>query len=62
MPEAAAMRFLHGVVGMTQLADKLKQEFPDDADWIMEEVRLCARVGVGVGLLMLSSAIPGPAP
>jgi hypothetical protein len=41
MPEAETMRFLHGVVGLTELADKVKQKFPDDADRLMEKVCLC---------------------
>ena len=41
MPEAEAMRFLHGVVDMTEVADKLKQKFPDIT---MENVSFCACV------------------
>ena len=35
------MRFLHGVVDMDEVADKLKQKFPDEA---MEKVSFCACV------------------
>ena len=44
MHEAEAMRFLHGVVDMTDLADKLTQKFPEDAGGLIEEVRLCVYV------------------
>jgi len=46
MPEAEAMRFLHGIVDMAQLAGKLKQKLPDDADRLVEEVCLFAGVGI----------------
>ena len=48
MPEAEAMRFLHGVVDMAELADKLKKRFLDNGDMLVEEVRLCVCVCVCV--------------
>ena len=51
MSEVEAMRFLHDVVDVSQLEDKLKQNFPGDGDKVVEEVHLlCARVfGCRVG-------------
>ena len=47
MPEAEAMRFLHGVVDMTEVADKLKQKFQDEAvDRLVEKVSFCGSVCV----------------
>ena len=42
------MRFLHGVVDMAELADKLKKRFPDNGDMLVEEVRLYVCVCVCV--------------
>ena len=41
MPEAEAMRFLHGVVSTVVLASMLKLKFPKDAHTLMEEVCIC---------------------
>ena len=45
MSEVESMRFLHNVVDMKQLSDKLKRKFPDEANLLVEKVRVCgARV------------------
>ena len=49
MPEVEAMRFLHDVVDVSQLEGKLKQNFPGDGEKVVEEVRLCVCVCLGVG-------------
>ena len=46
------MRFLHGVVDMAELADKLKKKFPDNGDMLVEEVCLCVCVCVCVCVLV----------
>ena len=54
MPEAEAMRFLHGVVDMVALAAKLKQKFPKDANGLMICVRMlvCLRAYVRAHMLI----------
>ena len=40
MSAAATTRFLHDVVDMDHLSDKLKREFPDDASVLVEKVHV----------------------
>ena len=45
MPEAEAMRLLHGVVDTAELVDKIKRKFPDEDkdNVVVDKVRPCAR-------------------
>ena len=40
MPEVEAMRFLHDLVDIYEVVDKLKLKFPGDTDLLADEVRL----------------------